>query len=315
MERLFGLSGLLVMPFWFLMIACPRWTRTERVLRSVAVVLGPALLYALLVLPALGAILPVVARGRLAEVAPLLGTPAGATVAWAHFLAFDLFVGRSIYLDARQRGVSAWITSPVLALTLMLGPLGLLAYLGIVAWRSGLAAPAAAVWRAALDGSRPLAALAAGSVGLLGAALLLQLVDPRQVLGVSTWVKPAKFAASIASTRCRSPSFIERWACERGVRRSRRATGGEGAGGDRLVRARPDHGPGGARRPEPLQPPEHARLRDLRGHGPRDHDLLARARLRHEAGLPVIARRRRPSPGACAWAWSRRSVAVRSASS
>jgi len=198
MERLFGLSGLLVMPFWFLMIAFPRWTLTERVLRSAAVVLGPVLLYAWLVLPALRDILPVVARGRLSEIAPLLGTPLGATVAWAHFLAFDLFVGRWMYLDARRRGLSAWIVSPLLALTLMLGPLGLLSYLAIVTWRDRVAAAAASMWRAAREGNRPLSMLAAGSVALLAAALLLQLVDGRQVLGVSTWVKPAKFAASVA---------------------------------------------------------------------------------------------------------------------
>ena len=42
--------------------------------------------------------------------------------------------------------------------------------------------------------------LTLGSLGLLAATLLLQLVDPRQVLGVSTWVKPAKFAAAVALT-------------------------------------------------------------------------------------------------------------------
>ena len=205
MERLFSLSALLVMPFWFLMIVGPRWRLTERLLRSVAVVLGPVLLYAVLVLPAVGSILPVVAQGRLEEVAALLATPRGVTAAWAHFLAFDLFVGRWIFLDARARGLSAWLVSPVLLLTFMLGPLGLVAHLGVVhvvlpAWRRRLAAPARAVWRAALDGSRPLAALAFGSAVLLGVTLLLQLVDPRQVLGVSTWVKPAKFAVSVEIT-------------------------------------------------------------------------------------------------------------------
>jgi hypothetical protein len=58
-----------------------------------------------------------------------LGSPAGATIAWVHFLAFDLFVGRWIYLDSQDRRISAWLMAPVLFLTLMLGPAGFLFYL------------------------------------------------------------------------------------------------------------------------------------------------------------------------------------------
>ena len=64
----------------------------------------------------------------------MLGTPEGATVAWVHFLAFDLFVGRWVYLDARARGVSPWATSPLLFATLMVGPVGLLGYLAVRGW-------------------------------------------------------------------------------------------------------------------------------------------------------------------------------------
>jgi hypothetical protein len=60
----------------------------------------------------------------------LLGTPTGTTLAWAHFVAFDLFVGRWIYLDSRSRSYSAWGVSPILVLTLLIGPVGLLMYLG-----------------------------------------------------------------------------------------------------------------------------------------------------------------------------------------
>ncbi len=49
---------------------------------------------------------------------------------WA-LLAFDLFVGRWAYLDGRERGVSPWLMAPVLLLTLMFGPLGLLAHLAL----------------------------------------------------------------------------------------------------------------------------------------------------------------------------------------
>ena len=129
MEMIFSLSSLLVMPFWISMIVLPRWRWTEHVMRSPLVAAPPALLYAFLVLPRLAEIFPAVFNPELGRIASLLGTPEGATIAWAHFLAFDLFVGRWIYLDGRERGVNAFLMAPILFLTLMLGPLGFLLYL------------------------------------------------------------------------------------------------------------------------------------------------------------------------------------------
>ena len=129
MEAIFSLSSLLVMPFWALMIFLPHWRWTRRILRSPLVILPPALLYGALVLPRLAEVFLAVSSPTLAGIATLLSTPAGATIAWAHFLAFDLFVGRWIYLDGRERGISALLMAPVLFLTLMLGPLGFLLYL------------------------------------------------------------------------------------------------------------------------------------------------------------------------------------------
>jgi hypothetical protein len=54
--------------------------------------------------------------------------------------------------------------------------------------------------RALVDAHRPLTIVALACLPVLGAALLLQVIDPRQVGGVSTWLKPAKFAASITVT-------------------------------------------------------------------------------------------------------------------
>ena len=50
---------------------------------------------------------------------------------WVHFLAFDLFVGRWVYLDSRENVINAWIMAPVLFFCLMLGPIGLLLYLSV----------------------------------------------------------------------------------------------------------------------------------------------------------------------------------------
>jgi len=95
-------------------------------------------LYAALVLPRLGAIWPAISRPTLPSVEALLASPAGATIAWVHFLAFDLFVGRWMYLDSQERRISSWLIAPVLFLTLMLGPAGFLSYLAIRSTRAAL---------------------------------------------------------------------------------------------------------------------------------------------------------------------------------
>jgi len=129
METLFKLSGLVVLPIWALMIFLPRWRVTKRLMSSPLVCAVPAALYASLVIPRFAEVWRAVSSPELSGIAALLGSPIGATVGWLHFLAFDLFVGRWIYLDGRERGVPAWVLSPVLFLTLMLGPCGFLLYL------------------------------------------------------------------------------------------------------------------------------------------------------------------------------------------
>jgi hypothetical protein len=139
MAILFTASNLLVLPLWLLMIVVPHWRLTRRLLHSPLVVVPLPVLYALLVVPRLGELLPLLVYPRLDDVAAVLGRPDGAVLAWIHFLAFDLFVGRWAYLDSRERGVSAWLMAGVLVVTLLLGPLGLLLYLGLRAVHAGRA--------------------------------------------------------------------------------------------------------------------------------------------------------------------------------
>lgn len=128
MEQIFPLSSLLVMPFWLLLIFLPRWRVTERVMAGPWISVPAALLYAVLVLPRFVEIFTAVLNPTLPNIAAFLGDPTGATIAWAHFLAFDLFVGRWVYLDGRSRNISAWFISPILFMVLMLGPIGFLLY-------------------------------------------------------------------------------------------------------------------------------------------------------------------------------------------
>ena len=128
-ENIFQLSNLLVMPFWLLMIFLPKWSWTQRIVSSLWVVVPAALLYAIMVVPGIPSLLSELMNPSLTRMAELLGTPEGATIGWAHFLAFDLFVGRWAYLDSRARNLSPWLASPTIFFILMFGPLGLLLYL------------------------------------------------------------------------------------------------------------------------------------------------------------------------------------------
>lgn len=129
MNTIFETSSYFVMPFWFLMIFLPRWRWTHRIVSSPWICAAPAVIYAWLVVPRFLEIMAAVLRPTLVGIAGLLGSEAGATIGWVHFLAFDLFVGRWIYLDSREKNISAWLTTPILFFTLMLGPVGFLSYL------------------------------------------------------------------------------------------------------------------------------------------------------------------------------------------
>jgi hypothetical protein len=125
----FELSNRVVLPFWALMILAPTWSFTRRIVGSPWIVAPPALIYLVVLLPVAAMVLPAVANPVPAEIASMLGTPTGTALAWAHFVAFDLFVGRWIHIDSRNRRYSPWWVSPTLLLTLLVGPVGLLTYL------------------------------------------------------------------------------------------------------------------------------------------------------------------------------------------
>ncbi|MFF5217984.1 ABA4-like family protein [Micromonospora sp. NPDC000442] len=126
---LFSLTFAVAAPFWALMILLPNWTVTHRIIRSPLIVIPVVAIYAILVIPALGEVLPAVVDPTLDGVRELLGGADGAAAAWAHMIAFDLFVGRWAWLDSRERKVPSLVMAPVLVLTILLGPLGLAAYL------------------------------------------------------------------------------------------------------------------------------------------------------------------------------------------
>jgi hypothetical protein len=136
-SQLFQISNLLVMPFWVLMIALPNWSWSRRIMASSLFVIPIAMLYSSLVIPNFAALLPLLANPQLDLIAGLLSTPSGATTAWIHFLAFDLWTGRWVYSDSQQLGIPTWLTSLCLICVFMMGPFGLLLYIVVRRWRHG----------------------------------------------------------------------------------------------------------------------------------------------------------------------------------
>lgn len=138
-KQLFQLSNVIVMPFWLLMIFLPNWKVTRRVMQSPWVAAPPAIIYVMLIARSMaagdtsenGGDMRDLANPTPQSIARLLGTPQGAATGWAHFVAFDLLVGRWVYLDGQRRGVHPLLMAPVLFFTLMLGPVGFLIYLAI----------------------------------------------------------------------------------------------------------------------------------------------------------------------------------------
>ena len=59
----------------------------------------------------------------------LFAGDAGIVIGWTHYLAFDLFIGQWIAKDADHKGFSRIAQAPILILTLLAGPIGLLAWL------------------------------------------------------------------------------------------------------------------------------------------------------------------------------------------
>ncbi len=141
--RLFDLTFPLAVPFWALMILLPGWSRTRRIIASPLIVLPPLVVYTVLALPRMDVFWPVVSQPSLEGLRVFLATPEGAALIWAHLIAFDLFVGRWMYLDSRERRIHPLLMAPVLVFTILLSPFGLVSYLVLRTVAGRAPAPAA----------------------------------------------------------------------------------------------------------------------------------------------------------------------------
>lgn len=131
MSTLFQAVFAVTVPFWLLMIVVPTWRWTARIVASPWIVAPPLVIWVVLAIPRFGELWPAVSQPSLAGWAALLTDPGAATAAWAQIIAWDLFVGRWIYHDSRERDIHPLVMVPILVLTILLSPLALPLYLAL----------------------------------------------------------------------------------------------------------------------------------------------------------------------------------------
>ncbi len=128
LDALFTLANAVALCGWLLLLLAPQWKATRRGLPlAVSFLLG----LAYIALAAVGFPKAIEAGGGFAslqQVEALLSEPTALLAGWIHYLAFDLFVGSWIAADALRQGFHRLATAPVLLLTFLAGPAGLVLY-------------------------------------------------------------------------------------------------------------------------------------------------------------------------------------------
>ncbi len=122
---LFLYCNLAVLPGWALLAVLPAWKWT-RILAAYVIPGALSLVYLAVMVSDVGRVsggfTSIEAVGRMFQNEWLL------LAGWVHYLAFDLFVGAWEVRDAQRLEVPHLVVLPCLALTFMVGPIGLLAY-------------------------------------------------------------------------------------------------------------------------------------------------------------------------------------------
>lgn len=128
-DTVFAVANGLALPAWLALAASPpraRWSTWTWAVTGRVLPLAFAVAYVALLLtspPADGG-----GFGSIAQVRALFAVDHALTAGWLHYLAFDLFVGTWIARRAGELGLPHWAIVPVLGLTFLFGPAGLLAF-------------------------------------------------------------------------------------------------------------------------------------------------------------------------------------------
>ena len=130
----FWISSLLILPLWSLMWFMPKHAITKKYVGDIRWSILPLLIpYTLLAVPnAPDILLTFMTQMPTPElVVELSEDETVIALAWLHMLAFDLFVGRYVWLRMLAADRPMYVSTPILVLCTMMSPLGFL--LGLLA--------------------------------------------------------------------------------------------------------------------------------------------------------------------------------------
>ena len=140
---MFWISSVLIFPFWFLMWFMPEHPLTKRFVGDVRWCVAPLLLsYTVLALPNAAEVLMTFATQMPTPeiVVGLFEEDEFVVLAWLHLLALDLFAGRYVWLRMLSAQRPMYVSTPILIMCMMMGPLGFL--LGLLAtWNQKYSEP------------------------------------------------------------------------------------------------------------------------------------------------------------------------------
>lgn len=122
----FSLASSTAMAGWLLLILAPRWGALIAFIRF-GLIGALSLTYAVLIFVYFFRV-DGGGFGSIAEVRALFMSDPVLVAGWVHYLAFDLFIGTFIAIEADKRGWNRLLQAPILVATFLFGPLGLLLF-------------------------------------------------------------------------------------------------------------------------------------------------------------------------------------------
>ena len=133
--NLYSFQSKLVRLGWLLLFFLPYWQWSKTIVWTIVIIVSFAYIYLLVFGKRYDSQQDYVARFKdyysLKGIMAMFTNARVTAIAWFHFLAFDLLIGLHIVIDAQQLMIPHWLLLPFLVASLMIGPAGLIAYLGL----------------------------------------------------------------------------------------------------------------------------------------------------------------------------------------